>query len=600
MPPDDYRKNQNKMRDLPPDGERRDPHRLDRRKTPALAGHLELLAKMSGHLAVTLNIEDTIEKALELITKYVNAEAGSLFLLEDNGLRLTCKASVGPVDIRGITLKPSEGIVGQCVTENASRMVRDVSTDPNFSHSVDEATGFHTRSILCSPMSTQNIRLGAIELINKKDGDGLFSETDLMMLQTLTAAAALAVRNARMAEVLVQQERVNREIELAIEMQRSLLPAARPTPFPVCGINLPAYEVSGDFYDFFELDDGRVYFSLGDVSGKGMDAALLMSKTASLFRCVGKTLHDPGALLATINRELCETAIHGMFVTMVCGILDTATGRVRLANAGHEPPLIHRSDGSFTPVAASVPPLGIMPLEVGPEGIREELFTLDGGTLYIFTDGVTEGRVNTGQRLDVEGFQAIITRQAGNSAAARIQSVVSMLQDSGEQRHDDITILAVEDPTRQMMENDATRCAKPLVSLTFPARAEALHPVREVVRETCEKCGCPPALAQDLVIAIGEACQNVVRHAYKGVDDGEATLDILCRDGMLEFCLRDSGAPIDREKVKPVWPKEVHPGGLGVCLIHNIMDRVEYLPAPSGRGNLLRMIKFFKRREDET
>jgi sigma-B regulation protein RsbU (phosphoserine phosphatase) len=588
------------MKGLPPGGERRDLQRLDRRKTPALAGHLELLAKMSGHLAVTLNIEETIEKALELITTYVRAEAGSLFLLEDNGLQLTCKASVGPVDIRGITLNSNEGIVGQCVTENASRMVRDVSKDPNFAHSVDESTGFHTRSILCSPMSTQNIRLGAIELINKKDGDGLFSETDLMMLQTLTAAASLAVRNARMAEVLVHQERVNREIELAIEMQRSLLPAARPAPFPVCGINLPAYEVSGDFYDFFELDDGRIYFSLGDVSGKGMDAALLMSKTASLFRCVGKTLHDPGALLATINGELCETAIHGMFVTMTCGILDAATGSVRLANAGHEPPLIHRRDGSFTPVPASAPPLGIMPLEVGPEGIREEQFTLDGGTLYIFTDGVTEGRLSTGQRLDVQGITAILTQHAGEPAAKRIQSIVSILGGSGEQRHDDITILAVEDPTRPIMGNDTTRRAELLVSLTFPARAGELHPVREVVRETCEKCGCPPALAQDLVIAIGEACQNVVRHAYKGVDDGEATLDILCRDGMLEFCLKDTAPPIDREKVKPVWPKEVHPGGLGVCLIHNIMDRVEYLPAPSGQGNLLRMVKFFKRHKDET
>jgi len=586
------------MKGLPPEGERRNLTRLDRRKPPALSGHLELLSKMSGHLAVTLNIEDTIEKALELITRYVNAEAGSLFLLENGGLRLTCKASVGPVDVRGITLKPGEGIVGQCVTENASRMVRDVSTDPNFAHSVDEATGFHTRSILCSPMSAQNIRLGAIELINKRDGDGLFSETDLMMLQTLAAAAALAIRNARMAETLVQQERVNREIELAIEMQRSLLPAARPAPFPICGINLPAHEVSGDFYDFFELGDGRIYFSLGDVSGKGMDAALLMSKTASLFRCMGKTLQDPGELMSTINRELCETAIHGMFVTMVCGILDTANGSVRLANAGHEPPLIHRPDGEFTPLPASAPPLGIMPLEVGPEGILTEDFTLQGGTLYIFTDGVTEGKLDTGEPLGVQGFKKAISRHADDPADKRIQSIISMLRDCVQQRHDDITIMAVEDPSRQSKTTDAGHEA--LVSLTFPARPEELHPVRELVRETCEKCGCPPALAQDLVIATGEAFQNVVRHAYKGTDAGEATLDIVCRDGMLEFRLTDTAPPIDQDKVKPVWPKEVHPGGLGVCLIHNIMDRVEYLPAPSGQGNLLRMIKFFRRHENET
>ena len=82
------------------------------------------------------------------------------------------------------------------------------------------------------------------------------------------------------------------------------------------------------FTTFFELEDGRIYFSLGDVSGKGMDAALLMSKTASLFRCLGKTIHEPNVLLATINRELCETAIHGMFVTMVCGLLDPGTGNV--------------------------------------------------------------------------------------------------------------------------------------------------------------------------------------------------------------------------------------------------------------------------------
>ncbi len=121
----------------------------------------------------------------------------------------------------------------------------------------------------------------------------------------------------------------------------------------------------GTFTTSSTLDDGRIYFSLGDVSGKGMDAALLMSKTASLFRCLGKTLHEPHVLLATINRELCETAIHGMFVTMACGLFDPASGEVQLANAGHEPPLLHARDGSFTATPASAPPLGILPLAGG-------------------------------------------------------------------------------------------------------------------------------------------------------------------------------------------------------------------------------------------
>lgn len=138
-----------------------------------------------------------------------------------------------------------------------------------------------------------------------------------------------------------------RWLELATKVQRSLLPAARPHPFPVCGINLPAYEVSGDFYDFFKLGNGSIYFGLGDVSGKGMDAALLMSKTASLFRCLGKTILKPSVLLAAINRELCETASHGRYVTMTCGILDPADGEIQLANAGHEPPLLFEPDKEF-------------------------------------------------------------------------------------------------------------------------------------------------------------------------------------------------------------------------------------------------------------
>ena len=310
------------MSNTPPGADRRDPRHFDRRKSTNVSGHLELLSKMSGHLAVTLNIEETMQKALDLIVQFVKAEGGALFLLDEQGASLVCQASAGPVDIRGISVQAGEGIVGQCVAENSSRIVRDVQQDPNFDHSVDDSTGFQTRSILCAPMTVHTQKIGAIELVNKLDASGLFSDTDLLMLQTLASAAALAINNAHLAEDLVEQERVSRELELATEMQRSLLPAPRPAPFPICGINLPAYEMSGDFYDFFELNDGRIYFSLGDVSGKGMDAALLMSKTSSLFRCLGKTLHEPNVLLATINRELCETAIHGMFVTMTCGLLD--------------------------------------------------------------------------------------------------------------------------------------------------------------------------------------------------------------------------------------------------------------------------------------
>lgn len=583
------------MKSIPPGGDRRNPNRVDRRKSPPLSGHLELLSKMSGHLTVTLNIEDTIRKALELIVRFVQAEGGALFMLQPESGTLECKACVGPVDIRGITLRAGEGIVGQCVAGNSSRIVRDVQNDPDFDHSVDESSGFTTRSILCTPMTVHDEKIGAIELVNKRSEDGLFPESDLLMLQTLASAAALAIHNARMAGELVEQERVTRELELASEMQRSLLPAARKPPFPVTGTNLPAYEMSGDFFDFFEIEDGRVYFSLGDVSGKGMDAALLMSKTASLFRCLGKTLHDPAELLVTINRELCETAIHGMFVTMACGLLDPESDDILFANAGHEPALLHAGDGRFIPYPASSPPLGILPMQAGDDGLRNERFNIAGGSLYVFTDGVTEGTLEDGSRLEVDGFRKIIIAQAGSPARMRLNAVVSRLFDTGRQRHDDITLLVADSreiiARSQQVDSEGTLISRH----TFPAEAGALHGAREAVVRACRSCNCPPSLAQDLVIAVGEACQNVVRHAYKGVKPGEATLEIHCKDGILEFRLLDQAPLVDGEKLKPVWPDKLEPGGLGICLIHDIMDEVEHSPGPSGKGNLLRMKKNIKR-----
>ena len=588
------------MSGIPPGGDRRDPKRVDRRRNPALKGHLELLARMSGHLAVTIDIQDTIQKAVELIASYVNAEAGSLFLLNEDGTQLVCKASVGPVNVRGLTLKADEGIVGQCVTTNESSMVRDVSTNPGFAKSVDAATGFRTRSILCAPMSVQGVCIGAIELINKKAESQLFSEPDVMMLRTLGSAAALAIRNARMAEDLVEQERVSRELELASEMQRSLLPSDRPVPFPVHGVNLPAYEVSGDFYDFYELGDGRIYFSLGDVSGKGMDAALLMSKTASLFRCLGKTIDEPAALLSTINRELCETAIHGMFVTMICGIFDPVSGAIKLANAGHEPPLIHHANGSFSTVPASAPPLGILPLSVDNHDIRDAVFNLAGGTLYIFTDGVTEGDIGGGRRLEVEGFREIIADRAQAPLTDRVDAVISRLKGAGRKRHDDITILAVEDPAAVRQAGETDSRLRPIATLTFLSCPEELARVRDAVRDSCRACNCPGAVTQDLVIAIGEASQNIVRHAYRDSDDSPAILEILCGDGILEFHLQDMAPPVDTQALKPVWPEEMQAGGFGLCLIHDIMDEVEYLPVQDGKGNRLRMVKHFERDNNET
>ena len=131
--------------------------------------------------------------------------------------------------------------------------------------------------------------------------------------------------------------------------------------------------------------------------------------------------------------------------------------------------------------------------------------------------------------------------------------------------------------------------------LCFSAQAKQLKLVRCIVREASTLCGCPPTIVQDLVLAIDEACQNIIRHAYAGVEDGKAELEILHKDNRLEFRLHDFAPTTDKEKIKPNRPKELRPGGLGVFLMHEVMDEVEYLPVPSGKGNLLRLLKRIER-----
>ena len=351
----------------------------------------------------------------------------------------------GPVNITGLRLSAEVGIVGRSVQENVCQIVRDVKTDPDFARSVDDRTGFVTRSILCAPLSVKDRRVGAIELINKHGGDGLFSDQDRRGLQVLASSAALAIINTRLTAQLIEQEKVRRELELAADIQRNLLPRRSSENYPACGINVPARGVSGDFFDIFELDDGRICFNVGDVSGKGMNAALLMAKTSSLYHCLGKTIHDPGRLLGLVNEEICETGARGMFVTMVGGVYDPETGVVQFANAGHDPPLHATSQGEFFDYPADAPPLGIA-CDVVPGGVFPVTeLNLGDGTFYVFTDGITEGRLRDGSMLGVEGLKSILSENLHLRPIQRLGRFIEYLDRPGALLHDDLTILSIEE-----------------------------------------------------------------------------------------------------------------------------------------------------------
>ena len=251
----------------------------------------------------------------------------------------------------------------------------------------------------------------------------------------------------RLEQALDERDRlaneINRDLNLAREIQQSLLPASQGNNFPVNGINISAKILSGDFYDFFKLDNGNIYFNLGDVSGKGVNAALLMAKTSSLFRCLGKRIDDPGLLLHEINNELCETSIHGMFVTMVAGLYCPEKDEIYLVNAGNPPALLFLEEGICQEFEATAPPLGVMPDTV----YSKYTINLNNGSLYIYSDGVTEGYINENSMLELGGlFKLIANMDKSMSPVERLKNIIDRFTNTEQPLRDDVTLLLLERP----------------------------------------------------------------------------------------------------------------------------------------------------------
>ena len=417
---------------------------MDSQSPRISGGLLQHLQDIIQDFACSLDLDETLDVTLQSLMSNMRTEAASVFLLTPDRRELVCQVCAGPVDLRGTRMDAAKGIAGRAIATGQVQLIRDTRDSPNFFADIDAATGFKTRSVLCCPLQVQDKTLGAIEIINKiptlDNPEGLFDEVDAQLVGILAASAALALRNATLVRELVVNETLQHELVLARNIQESFLPVF-DAQHPILGINLAAKNVSGDFFDYMLLSDGRYGFNIGDVSGKGMDAALLMARAHSLYHCLAKTLAAPADILATINEELSEHSTRGMFVTMIAGIYDPKTQQVTLANAGHVPAIQHKRNGEFVLFESRSLPLGILPDQV----FEEVSFSLAGSSLYLYTDGLSEGLARVLKQPDDPGnLQTLINTYQHLPRQQRLQQFAheaSRLDYS----FDDLTILLIEE-----------------------------------------------------------------------------------------------------------------------------------------------------------
>ena len=231
-------------------------------------------------------------------------------------------------------------------------------------------------------------------------------------------------------------KRLDLELKLATEIQQSLLPSRQDLPF--YGFNIPARQLSGDFYDFFKCQDGSIMFCLADVSGKGVNASLLMVKVSSLFHCLGKYVTDMNKLAIMINKELVESNINGMFVTLICGKYNPSSKDIELINAGHPPALIVSDNGAIELKSTSIP-FGIDKIDKF-EVIK---YSLINACLYLFSDGIFEAKFD-GVELGVPGLLSWIKSEKSLDSSELLSKLNNKLLKASTDSSDDMTFLILD------------------------------------------------------------------------------------------------------------------------------------------------------------
>ena len=405
---------------------------------------LGIIMKMNQEFAVSLDLNDTLNTALKVIIDRINAQAANIFLINEKEKKFECIASLNQDYLDEYKLDLKDGVMGKAIEQKKCIRVGDVRKDlreiAEFYFDLDNKTNFTTLSVLCSPLIAGNESIGVIHCLNKKTDNKLFQEEDRQLLETLSAPAAFAIRNAKMAKDMIEKNKIQKEVEIVGDIQKSLLSKNKKDNFPIAGINIPAKVVSGDFYNFSDLGNGKYGFGVADVSGKGIKSSLLMSKASSLYSCLSKTNFSAADLLIQLNNEICETISRGMFVTMLIGIYDSNKKEILLSSAGHEPPIIFSKDGSFSNYSEAGPPLGIMP----KTKYIEHTIPFTDSSMYIFTDGITEIKNPNGEMLGSEGFQNYIKKYQEKPNNERLKIIIDDILNKGHIQKDDLTIVVVD------------------------------------------------------------------------------------------------------------------------------------------------------------
>lgn len=431
---------------------------------------------------------------------------------------------------------------------------------------------------LVVPLISGGELIGTLNL-GPRLSDQQYSTDDKRLLDGLAAQAAPALQVAELVQKQAgearRSERIEQELKVATLIQQNFLPRVLPDlpGWEVAAYYQPAREVGGDFYDLFELPEGKVAVVIGDVTDKGVPAAMVMAAARSLLRASGQRVISPGEVLERVNDLLCPDIPENMFVTCLYAVVDPATGHIVYANAGHNLPYARTATGSLE-LRATGMPLGLLP---GMNYEEREATLTPGDELLLYSDGVTEAH---GAEREMFGTPRLVEHVANPESGDLIDGLLTSLQRfTGEdwEQEDDITLVTL----RRTGLAGATNAAPADLDLSFSLPSvpgnerEAMNRVVEAVTPL----GLEPRKLDRLGTAVSEAAMNAIEHGNQAQAEVPVEVEVHAHGGRLSVLIRDVGAGsldavIEHPDLEAKLEGLQKPRGWGLFLIENMVDEI--------------------------
>lgn len=403
---------------------------------------LSLLNDLAREIGASLDAGEIMHRIIRRALKNVKAEQGVITLVEArNDDPMTTLVRTAGSSVQQDPYQVNDSLLGWMLHHNKPLAINDPPGDIRFRGTRWDPS---IRSILCVPLLIRSRLTGMLTVYNKKAAAG-FTEDDQRLLSIIAAQSAQIVENARLFEEEKAFLHMREEVRLAHEIQTSLLPKTLPqTPgYDIVGTSFPAETVGGDYFDYIPLTDDRLGLCVGDVSGKGLPASLMMANVQATLRGQALWADTAAACLERANKLLCQSIRKGSFVTLFYGILDLRRHLLRYANAGHNRPLLRTADGAVRRLELGSLVLGFLPNHTYEEAT---LSFAPGDALLIYSDGLTEAMNTAREQFGEERLVALIKQYGAQPAQTLVNRIVeeAKLHAGKASPNDDLTLLVVK------------------------------------------------------------------------------------------------------------------------------------------------------------